>query len=832
MNELSATNAYVLDQFKLRPYQLPLWDAVLSDKYRKFMALWCRRSGKDITAWNLIIRLALKKVGVYFYCLPTYRQARIVIFDSITNDNKRFIDFIPKELIYKINVQEMKIMLVNGSLIQCIGSDNYDTSLIGTNPQAVVFSEMALSDERAYQYIRPIMNANMGKVIILSTPRGHNHFFTLYEIARSSPDWFCQKLTVTDCGHIPLHLIERDIASGEMSEDMADAEYYCSFNSGVEGSYYGKYIDRMRLNNQITTVPWEPGFAVHSSWDIGFRDSTSIIFFQNIGTTVRIIDCYEKSKEGLEYYINVLKSKPYTWGKHIAPHDIGVSEYASGQTRWAKAKQLGINFTLSNNVSIMDGIESCRSAFARIWIDEVKCAPLIKALENYRQEYDSKRKVYLAKPLHDWSSHFCFIGETLISTDKGNIPIKDIQPGMVVKTPFGLRKVLAINETTTEKLVDINVNNKIITCTPDHQIFTERGLVDADSLQYNDILEHNSVTRRYIWQMIYGLFLKENVGDGFKSLFLFHKTKTKSALMDTFLRGMDHIIKEEQNFIQHCKEQFGCITVGRSHLNMLFTILTAINETIQSKIFKCSVLKNIFRDMLTNLDLGHIHKPVKTCCTLTVEKQLNGTDQMKDVNGTGAMQKHCLFIKALYIPLFVLRAIINFLAKWFGLNFVLKNAIQAGLDGAQSDITAGIITETTIFIEPGYYTENLTLYSNIHPSKNINIIRVKMTKIVCAVYAKVYSFVINTVLRRHVVLNVRAYQLSKPRLVYDLTIENDHCFYANGYLVSNCDSFRYLCVSLPKTRDSLSAEELDRRYQEAIMGPSGNIPKPFRENPW
>ena len=75
-------------------------------------------------------------------------------------------------------------------------------------------------------------------------------------------------------------------------------------------------------------------------------------------------------------------------------------------TRIEKAKSLGLKFTLSTNVSIVDGIEATRSALSKIWIDEVKCKPLIKALENYRQEWDQKRKCYKDNPLHDWSSHF------------------------------------------------------------------------------------------------------------------------------------------------------------------------------------------------------------------------------------------------------------------------------------------------------------------------------------------------------------------------------------------------------------------------------------------
>jgi phage terminase large subunit len=153
-------------------------------------------------------------------------------------------------------------------------------------------------------------------------------------------------------------------------------------------------------------VPWEAGFKVHTAWDLGVRDSTTIIFFQTIGQTVRIIDCYEKSKEGLDHYAKVLQNKPYSYGKHIAPHDIKVKEFGSGMTRLEKARQLGIAFTVAPDVSIVDGIEAVRSTLGKIWIDEVACAPLVKAIENYRQEYDAKRKVYKDYPLHDWSSHW------------------------------------------------------------------------------------------------------------------------------------------------------------------------------------------------------------------------------------------------------------------------------------------------------------------------------------------------------------------------------------------------------------------------------------------
>lgn len=394
-----------LNKFKPRDYQKPIFDSIENKGYKRVLACLPRRAGKDIAALNLCIRQCLRKVCVVYYCFPTYSQGKKVIWDSVTNSGERFLSYIPEELIASSNSQEMKIRFTNGSLLQIVGSDNID-SLVGTNPQGIVYSEYALQDPRAYQLLRPILVANDGWALFISTPRGKNHFFELYEIARQSPDWFAYRLTVADTNHIPLHEIEKERAEGLMSDDLIQQEYYCSFSLGVEGSYYSKYLDRMRLNHQIADVPWENGFPVHTAWDLGVRDSTTIIFFQVIGQTVRVIDCYDNSKYGLDHYAKIMEQKPYSYGKHIAPHDIKVKEFGTGVTRLEKARQLGIRFVVAPHLSIEDGIEAVRSRLSRMWIDQRSCARLIKALESYRQEFDNKKKVYKSKPLHDFSSHF------------------------------------------------------------------------------------------------------------------------------------------------------------------------------------------------------------------------------------------------------------------------------------------------------------------------------------------------------------------------------------------------------------------------------------------
>lgn len=124
--KLNVETRIKLDKFTARSYQIPICTALENKGYKKLLVVLPRRAGKDVCAFNLTLRAALRKVGVYFYIFPTYAQGRKVIWDSITNSGAKFLDFIPKELLSATNSQEMKITLTNSSIIQLVGSDNYD----------------------------------------------------------------------------------------------------------------------------------------------------------------------------------------------------------------------------------------------------------------------------------------------------------------------------------------------------------------------------------------------------------------------------------------------------------------------------------------------------------------------------------------------------------------------------------------------------------------------------------------------------------------------------------------------------------------------------------
>lgn len=412
------------NKWEPRSYQLPLW-RYLEQGGKRAVAVWHRRAGKDLLAINWIATQMVLRPGLYWHLLPTYQQGRKIVWNGRTKAGRPFLDAIPKELVEGRNNTDMTIRMKSlnpdfseGSVYQVVGTDDVD-KLVGANPVGCVFSEYSLQDPRAYEYIRPILMENDGWAIFIYTARGNNHGRRLFEMAgRKSKKWFCELLTAGDNGtqyindkgeEVPV-VTDAQIQEAReegMSEAMIQQEFYNSFDTPVEGSYYGTQMKKMADDGRICNVPWESLVDVHTVWDLGVDDSTTIIFFQIVGLEVRLIDYYENSGEGLAHYAGILRQKDYLYGSHFAPWDIEVRELGTGKTRKQQARELGIKFKVVKKMGILDGIELVRNMLSKVWGDATKCEYLLDAMREYHKEYDEKRKKYKDTPCHDWSSHPC-----------------------------------------------------------------------------------------------------------------------------------------------------------------------------------------------------------------------------------------------------------------------------------------------------------------------------------------------------------------------------------------------------------------------------------------
>lgn len=186
-----------------------------------------------------------------------------------------------------------------------------------------------------------------------------------------------------------------------------------AFEASIEGAFYATQMTWLRNNKRITEVPWEPSLPVNTFWDIGMNDAMAIWFHQRHGTSNRLIDYYENSGEGFDHYAGILKAKGYHYGKHYLPHDVNVRELGveGGRSREQSLILLGVSpidkIPRARNLDeVLQGIAAVRQFLMTCWIDSTTCTDGIKALDNYRKQWDESAGTWKKGPIErHWSKH-------------------------------------------------------------------------------------------------------------------------------------------------------------------------------------------------------------------------------------------------------------------------------------------------------------------------------------------------------------------------------------------------------------------------------------------
>jgi phage terminase large subunit len=177
----------------------------------------------------------------------------------------------------------------------------------------------------------------------------------------------------------------------------------------ADGAIYKAEFEQIKRENRICKIPYDPNLPVYTSWDLGILDPTAIWFYQIYGKEVRVIDHYEANNEPLAHYARILDEKAqqfgYRYEKHFAPHDIAARDLSSGVSREQTMANLGYRMSKGARLGVEDRIEASRQFLKNCWFDAENCKHGIRALQNYRREFNDKLDQFKATPVHDWASH-------------------------------------------------------------------------------------------------------------------------------------------------------------------------------------------------------------------------------------------------------------------------------------------------------------------------------------------------------------------------------------------------------------------------------------------
>lgn len=372
--------------------------------YRYKVAYGGRGSGKS---WGIAILLVLRA-----YQQPTRvlccREIQKSISDSVLQLLADQIERLGLQDYFE--VQKNQILGANGSRFIFEGLRSNITKIKSLEGVDVVWVEEAEAvTKTSFQVLIPTIRKPGSEIWISFNP--YDELDDVYQrfVLAPPPDTYSVKINYPQNPWLPQELLKEAEYMKSQDEGLYKHIWLGECLSNKEGAYYAQQLKQLDEQGHITSVNIESNLPVNTYWDLGVSDSTAIWFVQVFNNEVRVIDYYENHSEGLNHYINYLQDwrtkHQCSFGHHYAPHDIRVRELTTGKSRLEVAKKMGINFLVVPQMPIQDGIQAARNILPRCWFDLDRCKLGLRALRNYRREYDEVKNVFKKQPLHDWTSH-------------------------------------------------------------------------------------------------------------------------------------------------------------------------------------------------------------------------------------------------------------------------------------------------------------------------------------------------------------------------------------------------------------------------------------------
>lgn len=335
----------------------------------------------------------------------------------------------------------------------------------------------------------------------------------------------------------------------------------------------------------------------------------------------------------------------------------------------------------------------------------------------------------------------CFVGDTMVTTDHGEVPIKDVKIGDRVLTRFGFSNVynsLCTSRNTRYFLVTLC--GKTLKCTYDHPIYATRGFLPAYQLKAGDeVLIFNN-----------GKLCKERLQRITVSSSLAILSQNVIAIGDTLRAGLR---LTENGAKCRSTATSGWLNVGKFPKVIMFTTLMGMSITIQSVTLLCCWLTNMSLTT-TKTYLTKLRNFARKHSMKTETKQPNGITPRKDASGI------LKTLKSRWRDVSSRLTLANAVARNFKA-VLSKAANSAGIIVNQSGAESRAMTMKNVFAQ---YAA-LNLLSIVIQSRSI---------VACHVPASIAG----------------------KADVYDISVD-DAEFFADGVLVHNCsDTLRYACFDL------------------------------------
>lgn len=331
------------------------------------------------------------------------RELQVSIKESVHHLLADLIKELGLEAFYK--VQNTEIKGANGTEFVFKGLKHNINEIKSFHAVDVCWVEEAVNVSKAsWDVLIPTIRKEGSEIWVSFNPELNEDETYKRFVLTPPPNSWVQKVSWEDNNWFP------SVLKDELEHlKLTDYDSYLNVWEGhpkqaLEGAVYANEIRLATEENRIRAVPYDASRPVHTFWDLGWADQTSIWFVQVVNTEYRIIDFYENRHQPVSHYLQVIQGKGYLLGKDWLPHDARAKSLGTGKSIEEILRQAGRNVNITPGLSVEDGINAARTIFNRCYFDENKCADGLNHLRRYRYDKNTDGEIK-RKPLHDEHSH-------------------------------------------------------------------------------------------------------------------------------------------------------------------------------------------------------------------------------------------------------------------------------------------------------------------------------------------------------------------------------------------------------------------------------------------
>jgi hypothetical protein len=385
----------------LRPYQQEIIKPLIDGNKKHALLILPRRVGKSVMCMflaNSYVTNEYKAKGTKgrmnagIYAMQD-NQVRRIYIDNIMDNGWRLLDiatpiakFIESRLELEYHFGNVKRGAI--SKIKFKGTTKLD-ALMGGGDKFIVLDEFALQPDgmTVYNRLFPMIMEKNGRMIIVSTVRGRNHMYELYNQLKDNPDWHVVKKDAIELGI----LTKEQYDAIPMNENLKKQEYLCDWDSSNEGAIYESPI--------LGKPQFNPQYPLYIAMDLGMADGTVIWYGQYYDGKLFLLHSETHINKALPFIFNAIETKlklisPTSF--HIfLPHDAMHNEQITGTNRYQvfynHFKRVSI---VSKSNDILEDIEMVRNIWNNITFHEYNCMKEIEEIKQYTTHPDTYKVIH------------------------------------------------------------------------------------------------------------------------------------------------------------------------------------------------------------------------------------------------------------------------------------------------------------------------------------------------------------------------------------------------------------------------------------------------------